>query len=229
MKPYYEEPGITIFHGDCRDVLPAFQHRFYEHIKIDLVMMDPPYGIGEVGNNQRFQRRNKSRGMVTKASDFSWCENWDDAPPDQSTIDLCRSVAKHQIIFGGNYFQLPPTSCWLVWDKETTGDYADCELAWTNLKQAVRIKRYRWNGMLQEPGRPKEQRVYPTQKPTHVISWAMSQAPSPIESVIDPFMGSGTTLVAARYLGIKRIVGIDRFEKACEIAVNRLRQTVLPL
>jgi DNA modification methylase len=104
-----------------------------------------------------------------------------------------------------------------------TGDFADCELAWTNLDKAVRRITYRWNGMLQEPGYPKEFRQHPTQKPEAVMSWAMGQAPSTVRTVMDPFAGSGTTLVVAKRLGLKA-VGIEREEAYCEVAAHRLSQ-----
>jgi DNA modification methylase len=145
--------------------------------------------------------------------------------PPTELIEKLRDQSKHQIIWGGNYFQLPPTSCILVWDKEQSGDFADCELAWTNLKKAVRKFTYRWNGMLQEPGKPKEKRLHPTQKPQALIYWCLDFAPE-AKTVLDPFMGSGTTLLCARNRG-KTAVGIDKDERYCEIAATRLSQRVL--
>lgn len=117
---------------------------------------------------------------------------------------------------------LPPSRCWLVWDKENSGDFADCELAWTNLDKAVRIFRYLWNGMLKEQP---EERWHPTQKPLALMKWCLSQAPKTIGSVLDPFMGVGTTLVAAKAFGLKAI-GCEREEKYCKRAVMRLEQEV---
>jgi hypothetical protein len=151
---------------------------------------------------------------------------WDDAPPDDELISLIRSCAAHQIIFGGNYFALPPSKCWLVWDKlRGDTDFADCELAWTNLDKSVRRIAYRWNGFLVEPG-SKDVRTHPTQKPLDVMKWAIRQAPATCRSVLDPFMGSGTTLEAAKALGLSAI-GIEREEKYCEIAARRLQQEVM--
>jgi DNA modification methylase len=139
---------------------------------------------------------------------------------------MARSSCEHQIIFGGNFFELPPSSCWLVWDKDNTGDFADCELAWTNLNKAVRRLMFRWNGMLQEPGIPKEVREHPTQKPEPVMTWALGHAPN-VRTVLDPFMGSGTTLAAAKRQGMSA-TGIEIEERYCEIAAKRLSQEVLP-
>jgi len=212
VKPYYDHGGITIYHGDCRAILPSLG-------TFDLLLTDPPYGIGEAAG------KNKSRTKLAVAKDYG-NEDWDNAPPNTDTITLCRGSAARSIIFGGNYFDLPPSSCWLVWDKDNgESDFADCELAWTNLPKAVRRKRYRWAGMLQQPGRKKEVRQHPTQKPLEVISWALGHG-MPASSVLDPFMGSGTTLRAAKDAGI-RAVGIERIERYCEIAAKRLAQEVL--
>ena len=116
---------------------------------------------------------------------------------------------------------LPPSKCWLVWDKiNGDNDFADCELAWTNLDKAVRLFRYRWAGMLKE--KP-EYRMHPTQKPVSLMRFCLLQAPEGVRSVLDPFMGSGTTLVAAKALGLAA-VGCEREEKYCSDAVHRLQQ-----
>lgn len=217
MKPYYEQDGITIYHGDCRDLLSrdgALRSGGY-----DLLLTDPPYGIGEA------RSKNASRSCLATSRDYGSSE-WDDRPAHDA-LALARGKCRWQIIFGGNYYDLPPSSCWLVWDKDNgRNDFADCELAWTNLKKAVRKLTYRWHGMLQEPGVPREQRQHPTQKPEAVIRWALMQAPQDARTVLDPFMGSGTTLVAAKRLG-RRATGIEREERYCEIAAERLAQGAL--
>lgn len=114
-----------------------------------------------------------------------------------------------------------------MWDKDNgENDFADCELAWTNLPKAVRRFRWRWQGMLQEDMGNKEFRTHPNQKPLALMKWAISQAPQDCKVILDPFMGSGTTLRAAKDLG-RRAIGIEREEQYCEDAANRLRQEVL--
>jgi len=136
---------------------------------------------------------------------------------------------KYQMFFGGNYFadKLPPSSCWLVWDKDNTGNFADCELVWTNLPKAVRRIIYRWNGLLQQDMKHKEYRYHPTQKPVPVMKWCILQA-GEILTMADPFMGSGTTLVAAKSLN-RYSIGIEIEEKYCEIAAKRCSQEVMEL
>ncbi len=210
MKPYYDHGGITIYHGDCRGVIGSIP-------LAGLVMTDPPYGIGEAAG------KNKSRSKLAAARDYG-NSGWDNAPvPDRLMADIV-SAGERACVFGGNYYSLGPASCWLVWDKENgSNDFADAELAWTNYGTAVRLIRHRWNGMLRK-GR--EQRHHPTQKPLHVITWAIERCPGSPELILDPFMGSGTTLRAAKDLG-RRAIGVELEEKYCEAAALRLSQEVL--
>lgn len=223
MKPYYQDEFVTIYHDDCRHVVPFLGH-------FDALVTDPPYGIGEAAG------KNKTRGKTTcfgskraspaQAKDYGNL-SWDNETPPVWIFGMLLWYAKYKIIFGGNYFNLPPSKCWLVWDKENgTTDFADCELAWTNINKAVRKLTYRWNGMLQEPGRPKEFRQHPTQKPVAVMKWCIGHLPEVPALIVDPFMGSGSTLRAAKDLGIK-CVGIEREEQYCEIAARRMSQEVL--
>jgi DNA modification methylase len=229
MKPYYEQSGVTIYHGSALAVLDHWEGLRTQ--SFDLLLTDPPYGLNEAAgkNKTRVARTSfggKRTGPPAMPKDYG-VATWDERPAHEA-IAMARRFSRHHIIFGGNYYDLPPSRCWLVWDKDNTGDFADCELAWTNLDKAVRRLVYRWNGMLQQPGRPKETRVHPTQKPEAVMLWALTQAPADVQTVLDPFMGSGTTLVAAKRLG-KTVVGIEREERYCEIAAQRLSQEALPL
>ena len=209
--PFYKDSHVTIYHGDCEEIMPHLE-------TADLLLTDPPYGIGESSKKQA------SRSVKAAQRDYGEYD-WDGKPPAAGLIDAMMLKAKWRIVWGGNYFNVPPSSCWLVWDKDNgNNDFADCELAWTNMPKAVRKIRYRWQGMLQERmGKDKEERVHPTQKPLSVMIWAINQAPDDVATIIDPFMGSGTTLVAAKELG-KRAIGIERDLRYCQAAVKRLRQ-----
>ena len=203
--------NATLYLGDCRDILPTLA-------PVDLVLTDPPYGIGEAAG------KNKSRGLMAVSRDYG-DDQWDNEPPPDDLIDAVRSKGRCQIMFGGNYFTLPPSSCWLVWDKDNgPTDFADCELAWTNIPQAVRRLKFRWNGMLQENMGAKELREHPTQKPVPVMRWALGQAKG-VQTVLDPFMGSGTTGVACVEMD-KTFIGIEREAKYFDIACKRIALAV---
>lgn len=193
--------------GDCLDVLPYLEG-------VDACVCDPPYGIGEAAG------KNKSRSNAAVAKDYGNKE-WDNKPAATEIIELIRKISKYQIIFGGNYFDLPPTSCWLVWDKQNgSNDFADCELAWTNLKKAVRRVYWRWNGMIRKGN---DVRVHPTQKPVGVMEWCITQLPKEVVTICDPMMGSGSTLVACAKMGRKGI-GIELDPDYFEIACERVRK-----
>jgi hypothetical protein len=204
-KPYYQDAHATIYHADNRELLPLLK-------RFDLLLTDPPYGIGESS------KKVASRGKLAKPKDYG-AFDWDAEPVEDWVMLLARRLCRWQIIFGGNYYALPPAQCWLVWDKEQSGDFADAELAWTNLPRAVRLIRHMWNGMIRQGG---EAREHPTQKPLRVMNWALDQA-GDVQTVLDPWMGSGTSLFAAKLFG-KTSVGIEREERYCEVAANRLAQ-----
>ena len=216
MKPYYEHNGITIYHGDCREVLPT--------LTWDVLLTDPPYGIG--ADKQLGARANKRDGAaVAPSRDYGPVTGWDAAPADSAFLQSL--IIKPSIIWGGNYFSLPSESKWLVWDKQTGNNgYADAELAWTNLTGAVRTFRHQWMGMLQAASDTGNARVHPTQKPVPLLRWCMAMLHDGV--VLDPYLGSGTTLIAAKDLG-RRAIGIEIEERYCEIAAQRLSQEVLAL
>ena len=197
----------TLYQGDCAVILPQLQN-------FDLILTDPPYGIGEASG------KNKSRGNMAVAKDYG-NNTWDNKPPPFWLFLLMSEKSNNMITWGGNYFGLPASSCWLVWDKNNgKTDFADCELAWTNFKKAVRIKKYTWQGMLQENMKHKEKRVHPTQKPVPIMEWCLTHAPT-AQTVCDPFMGSGTTGVACARKGLT-FTGIEREPKYFDIACKRI-------
>lgn len=198
----------TLYNADCREVLPLLP-------KVDAVVTDPPYGIGEANKNFA------SRGKLASADKYER-SNWDDRPADPAVLTWALKNSTHQIIWGGNYFDLPPTSCVLVWDKMgPANDFADCELAWTNLPKAVRRIRFLWNGCMR---RERDiERQHPTQKPIDVMKWCIEHLPEPNRTILDPFMGSGTTGVACVKLG-RKFIGIEIEPKYFEIACRRIKQ-----
>lgn len=198
--------AATLYLGDCRDILPTLP-------KADACITDPPYGIGEAAG------KNASRSKIAVSQDYG-SDEWDDNPVDDALVKMVREAGKWAVIFGGNYYAMPPARCWLVWDKENgANDFADCELAWTNLPKAVRRIRYMWHGMLRANGEARGD--HPTQKPIGVMEWTINHVPQPNNLILDPFMGSGTTGVAAMNLG-RQFIGIEREAKYFDIACRRI-------
>lgn len=201
MRPYYDEAGITIYNCDCREILGF--------VEADAVVTDPPYGIADVwqgGAGHGWGRADKSKASRNA---------WDGSPPDDETISRILAIGSQHIVWGGNYFSLPPSRCWLVWNKPERGfTLAECELAWTDFDSVARVFDYR---------RSDPDRVHPTQKPLALMKWCVGKTKG---VVFDPYMGSGTTLRAAKEFG-RRAIGCDIDEQWCEAAANRLAQGVL--
>jgi site-specific DNA-methyltransferase (adenine-specific) len=209
MKPYYEENGITIYHGDCREILPLLP-------EADLILTDPPYGLKE--------KIHDGGGWSTNPI-YDEVLNWDIKLPLSDWAAIL-SKGRDAIVWGGNYYQFKPSRCWLIWSKiNNVQTMADAELAWTSRDTNTKLFREIIN--------PDGKREHPTQKPLSLMSWCIQQADhwnwnDIPKTILDPFMGSGTTLRAAKDLG-RKAIGIEIEEKYCEIAVKRLAQEVLPL
>ena len=212
LKPYYETESGKLYCGDCLEILPQLE-------KVDLVLTDPPYGIDEAAG------KNKSRSCLATSINYGNL-SWDKSTPPQDVFSKIKGISKHQIIFGGNYFVdfLDNSPCWLVWHKDNgANDFADCELAWTNFKTAVRYFKYRWHGMLHEnAGKDKEKRYHPTQKPIGLFVQILLKYSKRGQHILDPFAGSGTTALACERLGGLCWTLIEREEKYCEIAAKRI-------
>ena len=193
----------TLYLGDCMEVLPTLG-------KVDAVITDPPYGIG--ASSKKF-----INGTSKTNKDYYADVCWDTETPSTDLMSFVTSAGEILIIWGGNYFGLPASRCFLVWDKTIHGNsYADCEMAWTNMNANARIKRLNMVSTNQDG------RVHPTQKPLQLMRWCIEQAGNP-ETILDPFMGSGTTGVAAIQLG-RKFIGIEREPKYFDIACRRIEQ-----
>lgn len=198
MTLAYSDDLVTLYHGDCRDmVLPH----------VDLLCTDPPYGLG-----------GKLAGGTWGAK-LSGGFSWDQEAPD---IAALVALGTDAIVWGGNYFALPPRRCWLVWRKpDAVATMADVDFAWTTFDKPSRC--FSWSIAATN----KERVAHPTQKPLALMSWCLSLAPA-ATTVLDPFAGSGTTLRAAKDRGIQSF-GVEREERFCEIIADRCRQEVLDL
>lgn len=224
-EPYYERDGVVIYHGDCREIIPSLP-------RPDLLLSDPPWGVGINTDPSRFtppaaawwgnadrstQQRNGGAPVAG-----------DDEPFDPGHLI---GLARRSVLWGGHCFadKLPPSPGWLVWDKRK--GIEDCgwpmsegELAWTDACRGVRFFRHRWMGLVRESERGEH--YHPTQKPVALMAWCIEKFSRPGDTVLDPYMGAGATVLAARDAG-RSVVGIELEERYCEIAAKRLAQGVL--
>jgi site-specific DNA-methyltransferase (adenine-specific) len=180
------------------DGMKQFPDKYFE-----LAIVDVPYGIGEDGS------KNHSRGKLAIAKDYKPFHGNDlQAPPIEYFKELKR-ISKNQIIWGANHFisKVPfDSSCWIVWDKDNgNNDFADCELAWTSFKTAVRKYTFRWNGMLQGDMKNKEHRIHPTQKPIKLYEWLLTNYANKGDKILDTHVGSASSLIACYNLGFDYI------------------------
>jgi DNA modification methylase len=199
-----------IIHADCLDVLKTLPDR-----SIDLLCTDPPYGL-------RLARKGSIGGRGNAFTPMSW----DDAIPSKECFNEMLRVSKHQIIWGGNYFTdyLPPSRCWLIWYKRDNlprNSFADCELAWTSFDRNAQVFNCRWFGFVKDSKEPKT--GHPTQKALEVMKWCLREFSREGDTILDPFAGSGTTLLAAAQLG-RNYIGIER--EAEYISIIKARMAV---
>lgn len=185
----------TLYHGNCLEILPTLP-------KVDAVVTDPPYGIGFAAQPTNYQR---AAGMVPST--------WDDAPAER--LPELLALGDVRVVWGCNYYQLPPSRGWLSWFKpDAPPSMAHFELAWTNQDRNARQ-------IQQSIAATNAERVgHPTQKPLAVMEWTLAQFPE-AASILDPFMGSGTTGVACMNLG-RQFIGIEREPKYFDIACRRI-------
>ena len=197
MEPTWQsECGrVQLYLGDCRDILPSIG-------PVDAVVTDPPYGIGIAANPVR-QKHAK--------------QDWDDSPPSPELIADCISAGRHAIVWGGNYFGLPATQRFFVWDKLQPEDFslAMVEQAWTNIPGPAKMFRQAVTSYAKE---------HPTQKPDSLMRWCIGFIKD-AETIFDPFMGSGTTGVACVQLS-RRFIGIEKEPKYFEIAKRRIMEAM---
>ena len=193
-----ELENATLYLGDCMDILPTLD-------KVDAVITDPPYGIGE-------KLQGGTWGKAFEGANKDW-----DAVAPVELVYAALKLSDKAIVWGGNYFQFPPSRCWLTWIKrDAVRTMAGCELAWTNFD--ANAKFFDWTIAATNA----ERVAHPTQKPLALMKWCIEQANNP-KNILDPFMGSGTTGVAAIQMG-RKFIGIEREPKYFDIACKRIEQ-----
>ena len=197
-RAYYSDDSVVLIHGDCLELADLWTCA-------DVLVTDPPYGLGDRWTG----------GTWGAQSMYADARLWDVRPAD---ADILRMVeGKPAVVWGGNYFALPPSRCWLAWIKNPAmATMADFELAWTSLDRPAKAYTSTRN--------PDGKRDHPTQKPVGLMQWTLAMLPDGV--VGDPYAGSGTTGVAAKALGRKAVL-VERDERYCEIAARRLSQDVL--
>lgn len=192
--------NATLYLGDCMDILPTLP-------KVDAVITDPPYGIGQDGGAQRTRGSKRINGESL---------GWDSERPRKEVFDLMERAGEVRIYWGGNYFAdfLQPSMGWIYWEKRMGGDFADGELAWTSMNRALRQFSYYRKNKGDE---------HPTQKPVELMRFCIELCKNNPQTVLDPFMGSGTTGVACAQMG-RNFIGIEREPKYFDIACKRIEQ-----
>ena len=202
---------------DCMEFMKQFPDQFF-----DLAVVDPPYGIGEDG------AKNHSRSKCAEATKYT-PKQWDKAAPTEVYFKELMRVSKNQIIWGANHFisRMPyNSSCWLVWDKlNGNNDFADCELAWTSFKKAVRRFVFRWAGMLQGNMKDKEIRIHPTQKPKALYAWIFENFARRGQKILDTHLGSGSSRIAAYHAGLD-FYGCELDEEYFDKAKERFEKEI---
>jgi site-specific DNA-methyltransferase (adenine-specific)/modification methylase len=187
----------TLYLGDCMDILPTLG-------KVDAVITDPPYGLGNRMKGGTWADRTEFKEMVV----------WDNAPPEVKNLIKLANMADISVFWGGNYYGLPPSRCWLVWDKQNAvPTMADCEIAWTSLDANTKRFSHPVGRILNG---------HPSEKPLQLMRWSIEVVKA-TGTILDPFMGSGTTGVAAIQLG-RKFIGIEREPKYFDIACKRIEQ-----
>lgn len=208
----------TLYHADCMEVLPLLP-------KVDAVITDPPYGLGVKHNGGGGGAKSTWKHKPSVAQEF------DMERPSAAVFDALLAAGKNHVVWGGNYFTdyLPPSMCWLIWDKCLHGfTTSDFEMAWTSYNKAARRLNYPCGNERGFAPKSKEARKFinshPTQKPVGVMKWCIEAAGMP-ETVLDPFMGSGSTGVACMNLG-RSFIGIERDRRYFDISCERIERSL---
>jgi len=214
-KFHVEQHGtITCVLGDCEDVMKLFPEKFFQ-----LAIIDPPYGIGEDGS------KNHTRGKKATSKKYKSFSGGDKKPPSTGYWRTLLSKASNTIAWGANHYIEDiayNSSCWIVWDKDNgETDFADCELAWTSFKTSVRKFKWKWQGMLQENMKNKQQRIHPTEKPIQLYEWLLTNYAKQGDKILDTHGGSFSHAIACHNLGFDLLI-IEKDEDYFKEAVKRL-------
>lgn len=207
---------ITITNEDNMCLMARYPDQYF-----DLAIVDPPYGIGEDGS------KNNSRSKIAISKKYKAFSGNDLNAPNIEYFNELKRISKNQIIWGANHFisKIPfDSSCWIVWDKDNgENDFADCELAYTSFKTAVRKFKFRWHGMLQENMKNKEIRIHPTQKPVSLYKWLLNKYANKNDKILDTHLGSGSIAIACNDYGFD-LIACELDKEYYEKALDRLKK-----
>jgi len=215
-----EIQGMKFYNCDNMKLLKETPDNYYS-----LCIVDPPYGINMDGGNIGGDNLGKAKDYEQK--------DWDSDSPDKEYFNELKRVSKNQIIWGANHFisKIPfDSSCWVVWDKDNSGNFADCELAFTSFDTAVRRFVWRWNGMIQQDMKNKEIRIHPTQKPVALYRWLLKTYAKEGYKILDTHGGSMSIAIACHYMNYDlTLCELDKeyFDAGIERVINQTRQETL--
>ena len=216
---------LTITNEDNMLLMARYPDNYF-----DLAIVDPPYGI----DIHKMNYTQSTKGGVTKRNDYSAITDWDSNVPTQEYFNELFRVSKNQIIWGGNYFELPLTKSWIIWDKKTeekySNDFADCEMAWNSFNKPAKVVRYLWSGMLQPNMKDKQKRIHPTEKPYQLYKWILDKYAKPNDKILDTHLGSGSIAIACHDYGFELTaceLDKDYYEKAIQRIKNHVSQLTM--
>ena len=196
---------MNLINDDCMNILPKYEDNYF-----DLAIVDPPYGIADNPSRHKGSGKLKNRILNQNADKFA---KWDKAPSKEYFDELFR-VSKNQIIWGGNYFDLPTYRCVIVWDKcQPFQNFSSVEIAWTSFDKPASM--YKFDNRTGS-------KIHPTQKPRQLYSWLLENYAEPTNKILDTHLGSGSNAIACHYFGVKEFVGIEIDKQYYNMASERI-------
>jgi site-specific DNA-methyltransferase (adenine-specific) len=215
--------NIKLYNADCMEVMKTFKDK-----QFDLAIIDPPYGIGEDGS------KNHSRSRIATSKNYKTYSGNDKEPPSADYFKELFRISKNQIVWGANHYmsRLPfDSSCWIVWDKDNGAtDFADCELAYTSFNTAVRKFKWRWQGMLQQNMKNKQERIHPNEKPVQLYKWLLQNYAKEGDAIVDTHFGSLSIGIACHDMKFDlTAIELDKdyYEQAKQRLINHQRQLTI--
>lgn len=215
--------NIKLYNADCMEIMKGFKDK-----QFDLAIIDPPYGIEEDGS------KNHSRSKIATSKNYKAYSGNDKEPPSADYFKELFRISKNQIVWGANHYisRLPfDSSCWIVWDKDNGAtDFADCELAYTSFNTAVRKFKWRWQGMLQQNMKNKQERIHPNEKPIQLYKWLLQNYAKQGDKILDTHFGSLSIGIACHDLGFElTAIELDKdyYEAGKKRLMNHQRQLTI--